>query len=107
MNINVFKQINQFAYIVARQSNTRHLSWMTQFKNRMQTEITDLMGQDVPPLMAQAITQLGAAVAQEDQTYLLPSYKSLSAQLAEIDDGPAPTPDGGGTDPDMTPVTPE
>ena len=86
MNINDFKQIGRFVHTVAKQSNTRHLSWMTQFKNRMQTEITDLMGQDVPPLMAQAITQLNNAVTIEDQTYLLPSFKSLSAQLGEIDD---------------------
>ena len=40
MNINDFKQIKQFVYIVSRQSNNRHLSWMTQFKNRCQTEST-------------------------------------------------------------------
>ena len=85
MNINDFKQIKQFVYIVSRQSNNRHLSWMTQFKNRCQTEITEAMGQDVPPLMAQAITQLNTAVAKEDETYLLPTYKALSEQIAELD----------------------
>ena len=85
MNINDFIQINPFARLVSRQSNNRHLSWMTQFKNRCQTEITEAMGQDVPPLMAQAITQLNTAVAKEDETYLLPTYKALSEHIAELD----------------------
>ena len=85
MNINDFKQIKQFVYIVSRQSNNRHLSWMTQFKNRCQTEITEAMGQDAPALMRNAITQLNTAVAKEDETYLLPTYKALSEQIAELD----------------------
>lgn len=86
MNANDFKQIKGFVHTVAKQSNTRHLSWMTQFKNRMQTEIVDVIAEDVPPLLTSAITQLNTAVEHEDQTYLLPSYKALSAQIAELDD---------------------
>lgn len=86
MNIIDFKQINQFAHTVAKQSNNRHLSWMTQFKSRVQTEITTVMGQDVPAILAAAITQLNAAIQHEDETYLLPTFKTLSAQIAEADD---------------------
>ncbi len=85
MNTNDFKQINQFMGKFVNQSNNRHLSWMTQFKNRCQTEITEAMGQDAPALMRNAITQLNTAVAKEDQTYLLPTYKALSEQIAELD----------------------
>ena len=85
MNINVFKQINPFIRKIQAQSNNRHLSWMTQFKNRCQTEITEAMGQDAPALMRNAITQLNTAVAKEDETYLLPTYKALSEQIAELD----------------------
>ena len=62
MNANDFKQIKGFVHTVAKQSNTRHLSWMTQFKNRMQTEIVDVIAEDVPPLLTSAITQLNTAV---------------------------------------------
>lgn len=85
MNTNDFKQINQFMGKFVNQSNNRHLSWMTQFKNRCQTEITEAMGQDAPALMRNAITQLNTAVAKEDETYLLPTYKALSEQIAELD----------------------
>ena len=85
MNINDFKQINKFVHTLAKQSNNRHLSWMTQFKSRMQTEITEVLGQEVPALLAAAITQYNTAVAKEDETYLLPTYKALSEQIAELD----------------------
>lgn len=85
MNVNDFKQINGFSHTVAKQSNNRHLSWITQFKNRCQTEITEALGQDAPALMRNAITQLNTAAAKEDETYLLPTYKALSEQIAELD----------------------
>ncbi len=85
MNVNDFKQINPFARIVSRQTNTRHLSWMTQFRNRVQSEITEVVGQDVPTMLASAIAQLNAAVEHEDETYMLPSFKAQSEQLMQLD----------------------
>lgn len=85
MNVNDFKQINGFSHTVAKQSNNRHLSWITQFKNRCQTEITEALGQDAPALIRNAITQLNTAMAKENETYLLPTYKALSEQIAELD----------------------
>lgn len=85
MNVNDFKQINPFARVVSRQTNTRHLSWMTQFRNRVQSEITEVVGQDVPTMLASAIAQLNAAVEHEDETYMLPSFKAQSEQLMQLD----------------------
>ena len=85
MTTDVFKQINAFAYQVMRQSNTRHLSWIQQFGGRLQTEITDQLGAQVPALLASAITQYQAAAAHEDDCYLIISKSDLTPQIAEID----------------------
>ncbi len=78
MNVNVFKQIGQFIAKFVNQSNTRHLSWIKQFGSRLQTEITDVLGAQVPALLAQAITQYQAAVAHEDDCYLIISKSDLT-----------------------------
>ena len=85
MNVNAFKQINQFAYMVMRQSNTRHLSWMKQFQGRLQSEIITAMGASVPQLLSQAISQQNAATAREDDCYLIITKSEFTPQIAELD----------------------
>jgi hypothetical protein len=85
MNVNAFKQINQFAYSVMRQSNTRHLSWMKQFAGRLQSEIVTAMGASVPQLLSQAIAELAAATAHEDDCYLIITKSEFTPQIANLD----------------------
>ena len=85
MTINVFKQINAFAYEVMRQSNTRHLSWIKQVGGRLQTEIIEQLGASVPALLSQAITQFQTAAAHEDECYLIISKSELTPQIAALD----------------------
>ena len=85
MNINVFKQINQFAYAVMRQSNTRHLSWMKQFVGRVQSEIITPMGANVPALMGQAFSQFMAVANHEDDCYLIIVKSEKTEQIAALD----------------------
>ena len=85
MNVKVFKQIGQFIGKFVNQSNTRHLSWIQQFGSRLQTEITEVLGAQVPSLLAQAITQYQAAAAHEDDCYLIISKSDLTPQIADID----------------------
>ena len=85
MNVKDFKQISQFIGKFVNQSNTRHLSWIQQFGNRLQTEITEQLGAQVPALLASAITQYQAAAAHEDDCYLIISKSDLTPQIAEID----------------------
>ena len=85
MTINVFKQINAFAYEVMRQSNTRHLSWIKQFGERLQTEITQQLGAQAPALLTQAIAQYQAAADHEDECYLIISKSELTPQIAALD----------------------
>lgn len=86
MTINVFKQINAFAYQLMRQSNTRHLSWIKQVGGRLQTEIVGQLGASVPALLSQAITQFQTAAAHEDECYLIISKSELTPQIAALDD---------------------
>jgi len=85
MNVKDFKQISQFIGKFVNQSNTRHLSWIQQFGSRLQTEITDQLGAQVPALLASAITQYQDAAAHEDDCYLIISKSDLTPQIAEID----------------------
>ena len=85
MNVKDFKQISQFIGKFVNQSNTRHLSWIQQFGNRLQAEITEQLGAQVPALLASAITQYQAAAAHEDDCYLIISKSDLTPQIAEID----------------------
>ena len=85
MNINDFKQLNPFAYAVTRQSNTRHLSWMTQFDRRLQQEVIEAIGNAVAPLLAEAATQFSAAVRHEDECYLIITKSPHTVRIEEID----------------------
>ena len=86
MNIYQFKQINGFAHLVQKQSNTRHLSWIKQFGERLQTEIIGQLGASVPALLSQAIAQYQAAADHEDECYLIISKSELTPQIAALDD---------------------
>lgn len=86
MNIYQFKQINGFAHLVQKQSNTRHLSWIKQVGGRLQTEIIGQLGASVPALLSQAITQFQTAAAHEDECYLIISKSELTPQIAALDD---------------------
>ncbi len=86
MNIYQFKQINGFAHLVQKQSNTRHLSWIKQVGGRLQTEIIGQLGASVPALLSQAITQFQAAAAHEDECYLIISKSELTPQIAALDE---------------------
>ena len=85
MNITVFSQINAFIRKVVNQSNTRHLSWMKQFVGRLQSEIVTAMGASVPQLLSQAIAELAAATAHEDDCYLIITKSEFTPQIAELD----------------------
>ena len=85
MNIYQFKQINGFAHLVQKQSNTRHLSWIQQVGGRLQTEIIGQLGASVPALLSQAVTQFQAAAAHEDECYLIISKSELTPQIAALD----------------------
>ena len=85
MNAKTFKQINQFLGKFVNQSNTRHLSWIKQFGGRLQSEITEQLGEQVPPLLASAVAQYQAAAAHEDDCYLIISKSDLTPQIADAD----------------------
>ena len=61
MNSNEFKQINAFLRKLTAQSNTRHLSWIKQFGGRLQSEIIEQLGAQVPALLTTAEAQEKAA----------------------------------------------
>lgn len=86
MNIYQFKQINGFAHLAQKQSNTRHLSWIKQVGGRLQTEIIEQLGASVPALLSQAITQFQTAAAHEDECYLIISKSELTPQIAALDE---------------------
>lgn len=86
MNIYQFKQINGFAHLAQKQSNTRHLSWIKQVGGRLQTEIIEQLGASVPALLSQAITQFQAAADHEDECYLIISKSELTPQIAALDE---------------------
>lgn len=85
MNIYQFKQINGFAHLAQKQSNTRHLSWIKQVGGRLQTEIVGQLGASVPALLSQAVTQFQTAAAHEDECYLIISKSELTPQIAALD----------------------
>lgn len=85
MTTDAFKQINAFSYLVNRQSNTRHLSWMKQFDGRLQSEIITPMGGSVPALLTSAVAQLTAAVNHEDDCYLIIVKSEKTEQIANLD----------------------
>lgn len=85
MNITVFSQIYPFIRKVVNQSNTRHLSWMKQFQGRLQSEVITAMGASVPQLLSQAIGQLNATTAREDDCYLIITKSEFTPQIADLD----------------------
>ena len=85
MKVDVFKQINAFAYQIMRQSNTRHLSWIKQFGGRLHSEIVDQLGASVPSLLTQAIAQYDGAEQREDDCYLIITKSDKTELIAQID----------------------
>ena len=71
--------------MVAKQSNTRHLSWMKQFVGRLQSEIVTPLGASVPALMSQAIAQMVSTSDHEDECYIIITKSELTPQIADLD----------------------
>ena len=85
MTIDAFKQINAFSYLVMRQTNTRHLSWVKQFGGRVLSEIITPMGANVPPLLTAVFTQYTTAENREDECYLIIVKSEKTEVIADLD----------------------
>ena len=58
---------------------------MKQFQGRLQSEVVTAMGASVPQLLSQAISQLNAATAHEDDCYLIITKSEFTPQIADLD----------------------
>ena len=72
-------QIYPIAYILQRQKNIRHLSWMKRFLERL------LQIANTPVRLANVINVLQSTVGNEDQAYLVITKSDLTAPIEEAD----------------------
>ena len=72
-------QISPIGYVLQRQKNIRHLSWMKRFLERVQQI------DHAPARLAGVINVLQSAVGSEDQAYLVITKSDLTAPIEEAD----------------------
>ena len=72
-------QIPSINYIVQRQKNIRHLSWMKRFLERL------LQIANAPARLASVINTFQRAVGSEDEAYLVITKSDLTAPIEEAD----------------------
>ena len=72
-------QIYPIAYILQRQKNIRHLSWMKRFLERL------LQIANAPARLASVINTFQRAVGSEDEAYLVITKSDLTAPIEEAD----------------------
>ena len=72
-------QIPSINYVVQRQKNIRHLSWMKRFQERL------LQIANTPARLASVINTFQSAVGSEDQAYLVITKSDLTAPIEEAD----------------------
>ena len=72
-------QIPSINYVVQRQKNIRHLSWMKRFQERL------LQIANTPARLASVINTFQSAVGSEDEAYLVITKSDLTAPIEEAD----------------------